>query len=130
MLPGSLTLTVDGKSANNLVNLYLVSNVFFDVDLPDDNIFDENCFPAIVVSPNVGWGYHVFLNPLPPGQHTIQWKTADEGADLPFPSPDPPFFHWSGYIRTLPTTSQSSPGGSVCKGRMLLDGRKLEYRLV
>ena len=83
-----LTLEVDGKSAKNLVSLYLVSNVFFDVDLPNDNIFDVlfgiDC-PAIVVSPNVGWGYYVFLNPLPPGLHTIQWTANATLPILPGP---------------------------------------------
>ena len=86
--PGSLKLKVDGKSAKDLVSLYLVSDIFFDVDLPDDSFFDAifglDCFPAIVVSPNVGWGYYVFLNPLPPGLHTIRWK-AD--ATLPILGP-------------------------------------------
>ena len=82
--PGSLTLKIDGIAAKNLTNLYLQSNIFFDVALPEDNIFD-GC-PAMLLSPNVGWGYHVFLNPLPPGLHTIQW-TAD--ATLPYPPFDP-----------------------------------------
>jgi hypothetical protein len=37
-VPGSLNLEVDGIAAKNLINLYLESNILFDVDLPEDNL--------------------------------------------------------------------------------------------
>ena len=53
--------------------------------MPDNNIFDVvldlDCFGRVLVTPNVGYGYYIFLRPLPPGRHTIRWR-AD--AKLPF----------------------------------------------
>ena len=81
---GSLTLAIDGKKVAGVQNWYLRSNVFFDALLPDANVFDAlfgvDCYGRIKVSPNVGYGYHAFVYPLPPGHHTIRW-TAD--ATLP-----------------------------------------------
>lgn len=85
--PGSLTLSIDGKPIKWLEKLYTRSSVFFNAVLPDDNIFDDllgaNCFNRIFVTPNVGFGYHVLVPPLPPGEHTLHW-TAD--GTLPFPT--------------------------------------------
>ena len=82
--PGSLTLTIDGEKFKNLSDHYVRSSVFFNAILPNDNIFDAllgaDCFNRIILSPNVGVGYHVFIPPLSPGRHTLRW-TAD--ATLP-----------------------------------------------
>jgi hypothetical protein len=81
---GSLTLAIDGKPVKGIEKMFVRSKAFFDAFLPDDNIFDAalgfDCFNRISVTPNVGYGYHVFLPPLAPGRHTIRW-TAD--ATLP-----------------------------------------------
>jgi len=82
---GSLRLSVDGKAVVGIENWYLRSSAFFNALLPDNNFFDAviglNCFDRILVTPNVGYGYHVFLYPLPPGRHTIRW-TADAALPL------------------------------------------------
>lgn len=87
---GDLTLQVDGKAVRGLLRHYVRSPVFFRTVLPDDNILDalngRDCFPSIRVQPNVGWGYYVFLRPLPPGRHTIRWTA---NARLPLFPPDP-----------------------------------------
>jgi hypothetical protein len=74
---GSLTLTIDGKPIAGLEKRYIRSKVFFNALLPNDNIFDAlvqfDCFNRILLTPNVGYGYHVFLRPLAPGRHTIRW---------------------------------------------------------
>jgi hypothetical protein len=84
--PGSsLALFVDGKRVAGVADWYLRSPAFFDALLPDDNVFDAlvgvDCYGRIRLTPNVGYGYHAFLYPLPQGRHTIRW-TAD--AVLPF----------------------------------------------
>jgi hypothetical protein len=43
--------------------------------IPENNVFDvihKDC-PAMYTFPDVGWGYHVFLNPLPAGSHVLHW---------------------------------------------------------
>jgi len=30
--------------------------------------------PQLLLSPSVDEGYYLFLQPLPPGKHTITWK--------------------------------------------------------
>jgi hypothetical protein len=75
---GSLRLSVDGKAVAGIEKRFVRSGVFFNALLPDDNIFDAqlevDCFSRILVTPNVGFGYHVFLYPLPPGRHTLRWR--------------------------------------------------------
>jgi hypothetical protein len=76
--PGSLTLSVDGTPIKNIELLYKRSRIFYNAILPDDNIFDAslkaNCFDRTFVTPNVGFGYHVFIPPLPPGKHVLRWN--------------------------------------------------------
>jgi hypothetical protein len=73
----NFSLKIDGKPIEGLTRYYARSDIFFQIQLPDDNIFDaligRDCFPSIPVAPNVGWGYHVFVFPLPPGEHTLRW---------------------------------------------------------
>lgn len=89
---GSLTLSIDGKPIGGLERLYTRSSVFFNVKIPDYNIYDAvvamlsgnseaNCFDRMFLTPSVGFGYHVFVPPLPPGQHTLRWTAQGK---LPF----------------------------------------------
>lgn len=77
--PGDvLSLKIDGKPVGNLRRLYARS-VVFAAQLPDYSFLDVLCgvdIPPFLSSPDVAWGYHVFLTPLPPGKHTLRW-TAD-----------------------------------------------------
>jgi hypothetical protein len=43
--------------------------------LPPGNVFgaDQSQIPELVLSPSAEQGYYIFLNPLPPGNHTIHW---------------------------------------------------------
>jgi hypothetical protein len=48
---------------------------FFNVRLPPGNLFgaDETTVPELVLSPSAEQGYYLFVRPLSPGTHTIQW---------------------------------------------------------
>ena len=75
---GSLTLTVDKEPIHGIEQRYLISRVFFHAVLAKYNIFDAilkaDCFDSINLSPDVTFGYYIFLAPLPPGRHTLRWK--------------------------------------------------------
>ncbi len=50
----------------------------FNIQMPPGNIFglDESGAPELVVSPTAEQGYYLFVHPLRPGKHTIQWKAS------------------------------------------------------
>lgn len=50
----------------------------FNVQLPPGNLFgaDESAIPELVLSPSAEQGYYLFVQPLPPGTHTIQWQAS------------------------------------------------------
>jgi hypothetical protein len=51
---------------------YFEQSVVFEVVLQEDNLFGA---PAgFTLSPSVDAGYYLFLDPLPPGEHTIHWQ--------------------------------------------------------
>ena len=78
-----LTLTVDGHAAGNL-NKYYAQSTIFSATLPVDNIFGCGELNNVLTSPDVGWGYHVYLNPLPSGEHTIQFTSTTFGQDVTY----------------------------------------------
>jgi hypothetical protein len=47
----------------------------FNVEIPPNNVFgaDSSTIPELTLSPSAEQGYYLFLNPLPPGKHTIRW---------------------------------------------------------
>jgi hypothetical protein len=50
----------------------------FNVQMPPGNIFgfDETVVPELVLSPSAEQGYYLFVQPLHPGFHTIQWRAS------------------------------------------------------
>ena len=73
--PTLLEAKIDGVPVKNPAQ-YLEKSPLFDVKLPTDNIYglDESVIPQLLLSPSVDQGYYLFLQPLPPGKHTIKWK--------------------------------------------------------
>jgi hypothetical protein len=73
--PTLLEAKIDGVPVKN-PSQYLEKSPLFDVQLPPDNIYgvDEKVVPQLLLSPSVDEGYYLFLQPLPPGKHTITWK--------------------------------------------------------
>ena len=64
----SLELYIDGVLMN-LKNIYRVCSVFFDLDFPLDAVY--NVKPGLTRA--ICDGYWVFVKPLSPGKHTIQF---------------------------------------------------------
>jgi hypothetical protein len=62
-----LEFSIDGVPLQNLWN-YRIQSPFFDVTLPNDNVFGISAGTYRAVAD----GYWVFLQPLPPGQHEIR----------------------------------------------------------
>lgn len=73
----SMSVTIDGKSVSNPEG-YFQQSVLFDVVMPADNIFGLP--EGFVIEPSADAGHYLFLRPLPPGDHTIEW-TASTGCD-------------------------------------------------
>jgi hypothetical protein len=75
--PSELTVTIDGVPVRNPLRYFEMSPLF-DVQLPEDNIFGlgPDVIPELRLSPSVDQGYYLFLAPLPPGEHVIQWSGA------------------------------------------------------
>jgi hypothetical protein len=68
---GLISATLDGKTLKGL-DRYRAQSPFFEIKVPQDNVF--NNVPGV-------WkakvdGFFVFLEPLPPGEHTLQIKTS------------------------------------------------------
>jgi hypothetical protein len=72
--PTLLEAKIDGVPVKNPTQ-YLEKSPLFDVQLPIDNIYEANGIAVpLLFSPNVDEGYYLFVQPLPPGKHTIEWK--------------------------------------------------------
>jgi hypothetical protein len=69
-----LSAEIDDVAVNNPLQ-YFEQSPLFDVQLPEDNVFDvgEDVVPELLLSPSVDAGYYLFLRPLPPGEYTIHW---------------------------------------------------------
>jgi len=72
----NLLVKLDGKP---ITNFHRLRSPVFAVALPEANVFDALCIgaglgnvPAGVYSPAVDDGQYVVLNPLSPGNHTLQ----------------------------------------------------------
>ena len=87
----TLSLKLNGEPAAGLRRLFFFRSTVFTARLPDDNIFDARGFcsgppaqdiPAILTRPDVAWGFHVFLQPLPPGSYTLHFKADVDHLDF------------------------------------------------
>jgi hypothetical protein len=72
-----LSAAIDGIEVNNPLQ-YFEESPLFEVQLPEDNVFgaSEDDIPELLLSPSVDAGYYLFLQPLPPGEHTIHWEAS------------------------------------------------------
>ena len=79
-----LSLRINGQPAGDLSGNFVRSPVF-SARLPADNILDaiEACgaddIPGFLATPSVTWGHYVYLEPLPPGRHTLRWQANVKG---------------------------------------------------
>ncbi len=67
-----LGATIDGNPVD--LDPYLVQSVFFEVELPEDNIFEDPDLAQYVFRPCADVGYYLMLHPLSAGQHTIHFE--------------------------------------------------------
>jgi len=82
----TLDLRLNGKPAGDLRRFFFTSTIFT-ARIPEDNIFDALGFcqeniPPILTRPDVTWGFHVFLRPLPAGKYTLRWKADADFIDV------------------------------------------------
>jgi len=70
-----LTAEIDGVPVSD-PDQYFEQSPLFEVHLPSDNVFGftETDVPQLLLSPSVDSGYYLFLRPLEPGEHSIQWS--------------------------------------------------------
>jgi hypothetical protein len=73
----ALSATIDGSEVDNPLQ-YFEQSPLFDVQLPEDNVagLTPDQAPELLLSPSVDAGYYLFLEPLPPGEHTFHWQAS------------------------------------------------------
>jgi hypothetical protein len=68
---------VDGVPVNDPAQ-YLERSSLFITHFPADNVFGVTPadVPGMTLDPTVDTGYYLYLNPLPPGTHTLHFSSA------------------------------------------------------
>jgi hypothetical protein len=68
---------IDGTPVGN-PSSYLERSAVFAVHLPSDNLFGATAedIPQLLLSPSADEGYYLFVQPLPPGDHTLRWRAS------------------------------------------------------
>ncbi len=85
----NLSASIDGKAVARL-KWYKTTpekSPLFDVQLPTDNIFGltEDDVPELLLSPSVHQGFYLYLRPLPPGEHVVEWTATWDCPQFPEP---------------------------------------------
>jgi hypothetical protein len=72
---GTVSASIDGVPVQNPGSFFEESELF-EVQLPADNIFGlgPDVVPELLFSPCADAGFYLFVNPLPPGPHTINFQ--------------------------------------------------------
>ena len=77
-LADSVSATIDGTPVANAQSYYVSAqqSPLFDVQLPADNVFGltEADAHQLLLSPSAHSGYYLFVRPLSPGTHTLEWQ--------------------------------------------------------
>lgn len=72
-----ISAVIDGVALDDPLRYAVTADdtPLFDVQLPADNIFKltEGQAPRLLLSPSAQEGHYLFLRPMAPGRHTIQW---------------------------------------------------------
>jgi hypothetical protein len=81
-----VTATIDGVPVNDPAQ-YLEKSTLFSLQLPEDNIFGvtADLVPKLILTPVVDEGYYLYLSPLTPGTHTIQFTADPNGSTCALP---------------------------------------------
>ena len=76
----SISVSIDGVPVQNATRYYVDAQdtPLFDIQLPVDNILGltEEDAEELLLSPVAHSGYYLFVHPLPPGTHTIEWQAS------------------------------------------------------
>jgi hypothetical protein len=83
----TLALRLNGRSAEGLRSFFVRRSTIFSVRLPEDSLYDAlgvcpGNIPPILTAPDVAWGFHVFLKPLPVGKYRLRWKADVDHIDV------------------------------------------------
>jgi hypothetical protein len=80
--PAEISVQIDGVKVPKPTQFFTGASgsqsPFFNVQLPPGNLLgaDETTIPELVLSPSAEQGYYLFVKPLSPGRHTIQWSAS------------------------------------------------------
>ena len=71
----TVSASIDGVPVQN-PGSFFEESALFDVQLPVDNIFGAtpDVVPELLLSPCADAGFYLFVNPLPPGPHTVTFQ--------------------------------------------------------
>ena len=76
----AVSASIDGVPVANAGGYYVDAQdtPLFEVQLPEDNILGltEADAEDLLLSPSAHSGYYLFVQPLPPGTHTIAWQAS------------------------------------------------------
>ena len=80
----TLQFEFNGEPVSGLDRFFEPSGSFYEVQLPEDNIFDatEDDILELKLSPSVDAGFYLLLRPLPPGTYQLHWEGAAEGCSF------------------------------------------------
>lgn len=80
--PAQISVKIDGVNVVKPARFFTGSSgsqsPFFNVQLPPHNLFgleDDTAF-ELALSPNAEQGYYLFVQPMRPGTHTLQWSAS------------------------------------------------------
>jgi hypothetical protein len=77
-----VSASVDGAAIDQVARYYVDAqdSPLFDIQLPVDNILGltEEDAEQLLLSPVAHSGYYLFVAPLPPGTHTLEWHASGE----------------------------------------------------
>ncbi|MFZ0405725.1 MAG: hypothetical protein WAL79_07860 [Nitrososphaeraceae archaeon] len=72
---GAISIKLDNTKLNfNEDPKFRAMSDFFNITLPEHNLWEEKEVPGIYKG--ITEGYFLFLNPLPPGNHTLYYEAA------------------------------------------------------
>ena len=80
----TLLFQFNGESVSGLDQFFKPSAFFYDVQLPEDNIFGatEDDILELKLSPSVDAGFYLLLRPLPPGTYELHWEGFAQGCSF------------------------------------------------
>lgn len=81
----TLQFEFNGTPVPGVDQFFKKSGAFYDVQLPEDNIFGatEEQIPELLLSPSADAGFYLLLRPLPPGDYDLHWEASTDECFVP-----------------------------------------------